>query len=197
MKNGQPHSGCPQKLLYFSQVSVISSAAMLVLAAGMLSAVMTAFMMMAAHGIRIINKLPCKKCRNIGIRISGSSRIKRNPNLCQRRSGASADAAADQGIHIPLLQEACQRAMSAADCAYYLGIRYFPVFHIIDFKILTMPEMLEYLSVFIGYCNFRDEYASVIFYANCSLLLFMAYVNNSPNLINGIYRQLTYYNCSY
>ena len=56
-----------------------------------------------------------------------------------------------------------------------------------------MPEMLEYLSVFIGYCNFHDEYASVIFYANCSLLLFMAYVNNSPNLINGIYRQLIYY----
>ena len=97
---------------------------MLVLAAGMLSAIMSAFMMMAAHGIRIINKLPCKKCRNIGIRISGSSRIKRNPDLSQRCSGASADTAADQGIHIPLLQEACQRAMSAANSTYYLGIRY-------------------------------------------------------------------------
>ena len=94
MKNGQLQSGCPQNLLYFSPISVISSAAMLVLAAGMLSAIMSAFMMMAAHGIRIINKLPCKKCSNIGIRISGSSRIKRNPNLSQRCSGASADTAA-------------------------------------------------------------------------------------------------------
>ena len=90
------------------------------------------------------------------LRFAADAAVELDTGLRQCHLGTAADAAADQGIHALLHQEARQRAVAAA-----VGVHHFlpddlAVRHFIDLELLRVAEVLENLTVFIGNCNFHN-----------------------------------------
>jgi len=78
-------------------------------------------------------------------------------NACLSKSSlcAAAYAAADKGIHAPVLEKARKGAVSAAHGIHNFAVLNSPVPYLINLKSFGMSEVLKYLSVVISYCNFH------------------------------------------
>ena len=109
----------------------------------------------AACDVRIILKLILQQGLHRLVCVSGSAGIEPDAGVCQSRPGAAADAAANQRVRPMIFQKASQRAVTAANRADDLRGLNLTVFYRIEFKIFTVAKVLEYLSVFICYCNFH------------------------------------------
>ena len=107
---------------------------------------------MTALYIRIVRKSSCYQSFYRIICASGNTAVKLNSSFCQRILGSCSDSAADQRVYLQIRKKACQSAVSASICIYNLLLCNLPFFHIIDLELLRMSEVLEYFSVFIGYC---------------------------------------------
>ena len=112
--------------------------------------------MMIAVRIGIIVQAACGESFRRGIRAAGHAGIQLYSCFVQRHPGASADSAADQGVRLDCLQKTGQCAMTAS-----VGLRNLlpdncPVFHVIQFELFGMAEVLEDFPLFVGYCNSHD-----------------------------------------
>ncbi len=142
--------------------AAMPSTAMLIRSAGMALSVVMAFSMVIAMDIRIIGKAPCKEGLYGLVRAAGYTPVKPDPRLSHSRLCACADPAADQHIHLETREQTGQSAMAAPFGAHHLGVPDLPVFHLVDLKILCMPEMREYISILIRY---RDLH--IIYFLSC------------------------------
>ena len=75
----------------------------------------------------------------------------------------AADSAADKHISLNVFQETCKCVMTRTVCADKLLFDYLSVCNIIQLEHLCSAEMLENLSVFIGYCNSHNSHS----FLNC------------------------------
>ncbi len=133
---------------------MLTAFAAVMLAAAVLAAfavVMVA--MVVAFDVRIKTEASAQKRLHGLIRIAGHAAVERNPGFLQSPARAAADSAADQRIHMDLLQNIRQSAMSAAVGIDDRSKRHFAVLYVIDLKPLRMSKMLKNLSVFVSYRN--------------------------------------------
>src|SRR5699024_5416501 len=132
----------------------VSMTAMFVLAA--VSAVMflpmVPFPMMAALDIRIIGEFSFDKRFYSLIGSSGDTAVQLNSGFSKSILRTHTDSSADQRIYTQPGQKTCQCAMAAAIRINRLLFCDLTVFHVIDFKLLCVSEMLIYISVFKCYC---------------------------------------------
>ena len=122
-------------------------AAAAIASAAMSFSMMMAFFMVVTMDVWIIGKPSCKECLYRLVRTSGYAAVKPDLCICQSRLRSGADPAADQKIHLHAGEQSGQSAVAAPLCAHHLRIHDLPVFDLIDFKVLCMPKMWEYVSV--------------------------------------------------
>ena len=135
-----------------SMPALMISVTVAMLMAAAVSFLMLMVSVMTALYIRIVGKSSCCQSFYRIIRASGDAAVKLNSGFCQRILSSCSDSAADQRVYLQIRKKACQSAMPASICIYNLLFCNFPIFHIIDLELLRMSEVLEYFSVFIGYC---------------------------------------------
>lgn len=111
---------------------------------------------MVTMNIRLKNKLSLKQRLHCLICTAGHTAVKTDLRFCQCILSPGSNASADQCIHFIFREHPCKSAVAAAACIYHLRPGYLPVFNIINLKLLRMPEMLEYISVLISYCNLHN-----------------------------------------
>ena len=120
---------------------------------------MTAFMaftvmaMVIASGVGIILQCPFGQRLRGCVSGTGDTAVKLNPGLGQRILCTHADAAADQRVRLCRFQEPGKSAVAAAVGRDDLLRNDFAVLHIVELELLGVTEMLEDLSVFVGYCD--------------------------------------------
>ena len=132
------------------------AAAAAVIAAGVVLAVMVV-VVIAAH-IGIVQQLALDQCLHGCVGLAAAAAEEADAGLCQRHLCAAADTAADQHIGMDSLQHAGQRAVAAAHGVHHFGVGDDTGFvDVVDLELCRVAEMLEDLSVFVGYCNFNDK----------------------------------------
>ena len=89
------------------------------------------------------------------VRVAGSARADFDARAGQGVQGTAAQSAADQGPDVPVRQQAGQGTVADAVGRDYLTRKDLSVFYFIYLKIFCSSEMLEDVSVFIGYCYFH------------------------------------------
>lgn len=98
-------------------------------------------------------QLTCCQCFCCCISAAGNTTVKPDTRIAECHLRTATDAAADQGIHLQGAQNTCQCTMAAAVCVYHFGRYNFSVFHIVDFELFGVAEVLKYTSVFISDCD--------------------------------------------
>ena len=144
-----PYTALPPAV---SMPALMISVTVAMLMAAAVSFPMLMISVMTALYIRIVGKSSCCQSFYRIIRASGDATVKLNSGFCQRILGSCSDSAADQSVHLQIRKKACQSAMPVSICIYNLLFCNFPIFHIIDLELFRMSEVLEYFSIFIGYC---------------------------------------------
>lgn len=91
------------------------------------------------------------------IRVTLDASKQLDPGLSQRILCSAPNPSADQNIYAMALQESSQRSMSAPVGIHYLRMRHGSVVSFVKLELFRMPKMLEYFSVFIGYCNLHES----------------------------------------
>lgn len=119
---------------------------------------MVALPMVAAKDVRLEHQLAPKEVFHRLIRAAGHPAVKLDTCLGQSRFRPCPNTAANQRLNALGLQKACQRAMAASQRVHHLRGNHFALLCLIDFELLGMAEMLEYLTVFISYCDFHDNF---------------------------------------
>ena len=87
------------------------------------------------------------------VRVSRSSGAEFNAAVLQGCLGAAADTAADQDVDMVFLQQSRQGAMADTVGIEKGLLNDLSIFRIIDRERLRPSEMLENITVIIGYCN--------------------------------------------
>ena len=115
-------------------------------------------LVMVAFDIGIKGKLSFGKL--FGCRVCTAGNAAEHLNACafERGDCAAADAAANQRLHTQIFQETCQRTMSAAVGAHHFRMDNAAVLDGIELKLFGMAEMLKYLTIFIGRCDFHKNH---------------------------------------
>ena len=126
------------------------------------------FMVMIAGRILILNECLCKESPYRIVSTARVAAVERDASFPHRHLRASADPAADQNVSLSVFQKTRKRTVSCAHCSDYLLADDFAVCYIIELELLCSAEMLEDLSVFIGYCNSHD-YASFLSYVKYTI----------------------------
>ena len=134
---------------------VVSSTAVLIFTAGVVSTVVVLAVVVAALGVGIEGQLARQQVRYLAVCVAGDTGVELNARFGQGSAGAAADAAADQGVHLMLLKEPSQGAVAAADGADHLGGNHLAVLDIIEFKLFAVAEVLEHLAIFVSYRDFH------------------------------------------
>ena len=129
----------------------MASARMLMISVMMLAVVI-------AGGIRVKVKGSLKKCFYRLISRTGDAGVELNACFGKGCARAAADAAADQGVNTVFRQKSCQCAVAASVGIHDRGACDLLIFDGIDLKLFCVSEMLEYVSVFVSYCNFHIFY---------------------------------------
>ena len=148
-----------------SSVSVISAFLLLIavtMPAPVSLAVMTAatvafavvIPVMTALDVRVILKRSRRQRLSRAVSRTGHAAVEFDPGFHQCISRSHADTAANQRIDLRGFQKTGQRAVAAAIGVYDLFGDNFAFFHVIKLELPGVTEMLEDLSVFIGYCPF-------------------------------------------
>ena len=112
---------------------------------------------MVAGGCIGADQRACQQFCHPGVRVALAAGVQPDTCLRQRHLGPTADAAADQGIHLTVLQKASQGPVSAAIGIHHLGGGYGAVLHIIELELCRVAKVLEHLAVFIGDCDFHED----------------------------------------
>ena len=128
----------------------------------MAAAAVLMVMVILAYGIRRIVQTAVQEGLYGQIRISGSSRIKRNARLGKGFSGAGAQTAADQGVRAQAFDISGQRFMAVPVSADNFSSRDLSVFDRVNLKLFCPSEMLENFSVFISYRDFHKCFLSFL-----------------------------------
>ena len=94
-----------------------------VAAAVVVGAIVTLSMvfMMAALDIGIVIQSPCQEGCHRSVRKALYAAVDYDARLSQRHLGTAADAAADQHLHIQIMEQGCQRTVAAAVGAHHLA----------------------------------------------------------------------------
>lgn len=140
--------------------SVASSAAVMA-AAIMVCAVVAFAVMMLAVMIALYVGVKTQASAQKGVdRIVGLARNsaeETDVRLLQCRLRTAADAPADQNIDTKAFQQSRKGAVAAAHGSDDGGRDHLFVFNFIDFELLRMTEVLENLSVLVGYRDFQKK----------------------------------------
>ena len=143
-------SGFPLSAMAAVAAAIVASAA--VVTAGMLLSVMV---MVIAFCIGVIGKRSSNISSNGIVCISADTTEQLDTCLSKGQLGTAADASADEDVNSQAGKQSCQCAVTASvgvnDLCLYYGI----VLDIIHLELCGMAEVLEDLSVFVGYCNFH------------------------------------------
>lgn len=128
-------------------------AAAAVVSAGVIIAVM--MVVVVALGIRIKIQASTDKGFHCFIRITACTAIQLDASLCQSHLSTAADATANEDVYIQRRKKSGQGTVSAA-----IGVNNFCIydlvgFHLVEFELRGMTEMLKDLTVFIGYSDFH------------------------------------------
>lgn len=126
------------------------------------SALAVLVIMVVTVYIRVIAEISGDECVDRCICIPADPTEKTDTDLGECHLCTTTDAAADQCIDTELHKEACQCAVATAVRIHYLCTYDFAVRYIVDLKLCGMSEVLENLSVFIGYCNSHDDISFMI-----------------------------------
>lgn len=132
-----------------------------VIATAMSALAVLVIMMVTVH-VRVIAEIAGDECIDRGICIPADTTVEADADLSECHLCTTTDAAADQCIDTELHKEACQCAVATAVRIHYLCTYDFAVRYIVDLKLCGMSEVLENLSVFIGYCNSHDDISFMI-----------------------------------
>ena len=149
--------------LFAFAMTVVAAVAFLAVAVAVMAAVaLLALAVTVVVTVGVGVALQCALCQGFGrlVGAAGDAGIQLDPRLGQGVPCAHADAAADQRVHMARLQEARQSAVAAAVGIYYLLGDDLAVLRVVYLELGGVPEMLEYLSVFIRYC---DSHALISF----------------------------------
>ena len=115
-------------------------------------AVMVPLMMVAVY-VRVVSQRTCQQRRNCCVRAAAHAAIEPDSCLRKRCLCTSANAAADDGIDLTGRQETGQSSVTAAVCICDLFPYDLRSHYIVKLELSGMSKMLEYLSIFIRYCN--------------------------------------------
>ena len=108
---------------------------------------------MITPNIGVEVQFACYQCFCCCISVAGNTTIKPDTHIAQCHLGTATNTAADQGIYLQCTQDACQCTMSAAASIHNLRRNDFSIFHIVDFKLFSVTEVLKDFFVFISDCN--------------------------------------------
>ena len=133
--------------------TVVLSLSMVMMAAMM----MLPFMVMVTSGLGILLQLSFGKSLSGLICIPLNAGIDLNARLSQGCLSPTADAAADQSLHLMLFEENRQSTVSGAAGIHHGSFIRLTVFHLIHLKLLGFAKVLEHLAVFISYCDFHGK----------------------------------------
>ena len=118
--------------------------------------------MMVAVNSRIISQFACQESIYGFISTALNTAVQGNACLGQSILGTAANAAANQGIDIFLLQEGGQSTVTNTVARENMGFLNRVIFNSINFEGFRMAEMLENLAVVIGNCKFHRAVASFL-----------------------------------
>ena len=116
----------------------------------------------AAPDIGVVAERPRQQCVYRRVRLAADAAVEPDARLCQRRLRATADTAADQGIHALLHQKARQYAVPTAVGIHDLCTDNLAFRDLIELKLRGVTKVLENLSIPIGNCNFHTVFSFVI-----------------------------------
>ena len=115
------------------------------LAAGM-AALAVGVVVMITVDIGIVCKRACQQGVHRRVRLAADAAVEPDARLCQRRLRATADTAADQGIHALLHQKARQYAVPTAVGIHDLCTDNLAFRDLIELKLRGVTKVLENLS---------------------------------------------------
>ena len=118
--------------------------------------------MMVAVNSRIISQFACQESIYGFISTALNTAVQGNACLGQSILGTAANAAANQGIDIFLLQEGGQSTVTNTVARENMGFLNRVIFNSINFEGFRMAEMLENLAVIIGNCKFHRAVTSFL-----------------------------------
>lgn len=149
---------CAVSLLPVRRSSVASVVAATMTATAVSALAVFVIVVVTVH-VRVIAESACDECIDCCICIPADSTKKTDADLSECHLCTTADAAADQCIDTELHEETGERAVTTAVRIHDLCTNDFAVRYIVDLKLCGMSEVLENLSVFIGYCNSHDLFS--------------------------------------
>lgn len=108
---------------------------------------------MIAPDIGVEVQLACCQCFCCCISVAGNTTVKPDTRIAECHLRTAANTAADQGIHLQGAQNACQRTMTAAIGVHDFRRNDSSIFHIVDFKLFGVTEVLKDFSGFVSDCD--------------------------------------------
>ena len=105
------------------------------------------------------------------ISASGNTTVKPDTRIAERHLRTAANTAADQDIHLQGAQKSCQRTMAAAARIHNLRRNDISIFHIIDFELFGVTEVLKDFSVFVSNCDSHNMISFRFFVHRMDFLL--------------------------
>ena len=142
--------------------SAVVAAGVVVAAAAVIAAGVLLPVMVVTGGRLSELKGALQQLGDTRIGVAGASGVQLDAGLGQGHLGTASDAAADEAVHAVGCQEARQSAVAAAVGVHHLGGDHGAVFHVVEFELGRVAEVLEDLSVFIGNCDFHADASFLI-----------------------------------
>jgi hypothetical protein len=116
--------------------------------------------MMVAVNSRVVSQFSCQKIIYCCICITLNTAVQGNTCLSQGILSTTANATANQGIDVFLLQEGGQSTVTNTVAGENKGFLNRVIFNSLNFEGFRMAEMLENLAVIIGNCKFHRAVTS-------------------------------------
>ena len=138
----------------------VTATTMAMTAAAMAFAV--AVTVMIAVNSRIISQFACQESIYGFISTALNTAVQGNACLGQSILGTTANAAANQGAYVLLLQEGSQGTMADTVAGENMGFLDLIVLNGVNLELFRMAKVLENLTVVIGNCKFHRAVASFL-----------------------------------
>ena len=113
----------------------------------------------------------CYQCFCCCISVAGNTTIKPDTHIAQCHLRTAANTAADQGIYLQGAQKSCQRTMATAARIHNLRRNDISIFHIKDFELFGVTEVLKDFSVFVSDCDSHNMISFRFFVHRMDFLL--------------------------
>ena len=126
---------------------------------------------MITPDIGIEVQLTCCQCFCCCISAAGNTTVKPDTRIAERHLRTAANTTADQGIYLQGAQKSCQRTMATAARIHNLRRNDISIFHIIDFELFGVTEVLKDFSVFVSNCDSHNMISFRFFVHRMDFLL--------------------------